>query len=347
MILALAKEAKMRKNETTEIIQTIYFGGGTPGLLTTVQLEKILAAIRPNFKISPIAEVTLETNPDDVSKEKTEGWTELGVNRLSIGIQSFFDHHLTWMNRAHNAAEAENCVKIALEAGINNMTIDLIYGVPKMTMDEWKENLNKAVNLGVNHISAYCLTVEPNTKLGHHVAMGKEKPVDEEVAALHFEYMLDFLASRGFRQYEVSNFAKPGFESMHNSAYWEGVPYIALGPSAHGFDGSSRYWNIANNARYCKAIEAGELPTTKETLSREERFNEWVMTGLRTSKGIDLNRSQIQFGVDFRKIYTTEIDRLINDGTARLENDQLTLTKKGMFLADGIASDFFILKHED
>ncbi|MFT6997489.1 MAG: oxygen-independent coproporphyrinogen-3 oxidase [Cryomorphaceae bacterium] len=347
VVLALAKEAEMRKDETTEIINTVYFGGGTPGILSIAQLETVLTAIRSNYKISSDAEVTLETNPDDVSKEKTEGWAKLGVNRLSIGIQSFFDNHLTWMNRAHNAAEAENCVKIALEVGIDNMTIDLIYGVPNMTVDEWKENLNKAVDLGVNHISAYCLTVEPNTALGHHVAKGKEKPVNEEAAALHFEYMVDFLASKGFRQYEVSNFSKPGFESEHNSAYWAGVPYIPLGPSAHGFDGTSRYWNVANNAGYCAAIEAGELPTTKETLSREERFNEWVMTGLRTAKGIDLKRGDQEFGVDFQKIYSAEIERIIDDGSARLENDQLTLTKKGMFLADGIASDFFILEHED
>ncbi len=347
MVLALAKEAEMRKTETTETIRTIYFGGGTPGILTIAQLEKVLLAIRSNYQIDPDAEITLETNPDDVSKEKAEGWAQLGVNRLSIGIQSFFDKHLSWMNRAHNAAEAENCVKISQAVGIENMTIDLIYGVPKMTMDEWKENLNKAVDLGVSHISAYCLTVEPDTALGHRVKKGKEKPVDEEVAALHFEYMVDFLASQGFRQYEVSNFAKPGFESKHNSAYWAGVRYIALGPSAHGFDGTSRYWNIANNPRYCSAIEMGELPTTKETLSREERFNEWVMTGLRTAKGIDLKRSEKEFGVEFKRIYSTEIKRLIADGSAKLEGDQLTLTKKGMFLADGIASDFFILEHED
>jgi oxygen-independent coproporphyrinogen-3 oxidase len=347
VVLALAKEAEMRNNETSEIIHTVYFGGGTPGILSLTQLETVLTAIRSNFTISSDAEITLETNPDDVSKEKAEGWAKLGVNRLSIGIQSFFDSHLTWMNRAHNASEAENCVKTALGVGIDNMTVDLIYGVPKMTMEEWKENLNKAIVLGVNHISAYCLTVEPNTALGHHVAKGKEKPIDEEAAAMHFEYMVDFLASKGFRQYEVSNFAKPGFESKHNSAYWAGVPYIALGPSAHGFDGTSRYWNIANNARYCSAIESGELPTTIETLSREERFNEWVMTGLRTAKGIDLKKSQLEFGVNFKKIYSGEIEKLITDGSAKLEDDQLILTKKGMFLADGIASDFFILEHED
>lgn len=347
VVTALAKEAEMRKNETTDTIRTIYFGGGTPGILTITQLKKVLRSIHSNYQIDPDAEITLETNPDDVSNEKAEGWAHLGINRLSIGIQSFFDHHLTWMNRAHNAVEAEACVKTALDVGIDNMTIDLIYGVPKMTVYEWTENLNKAVDLGVNHISAYCLTVEPDTALGHRVRKGKEKPIDEEAAAMHFEYMVDFLASKGFRQYEVSNFAKRGFESKHNSAYWAGTPYIALGPSAHGFDGASRYWNIANNARYCSAIESGDLPTTKEILSREERFNEWVMTGLRTARGIDLKRSRQEFDVDFKKIYSTEIEQLIADGSAKLEDHQLTLTKKGMFLADGIASDFFILEHED
>ncbi|HKL40081.1 MAG TPA: radical SAM family heme chaperone HemW [Cryomorphaceae bacterium] len=347
VVSAIAKEAEMRKNEATEIVQTIYFGGGTPGILSTDQLHVVLEALRQNYQIAADAEVTLETNPDDVSKEKAEGWAKLGINRLSIGIQSFFDDHLHWMNRAHDAAEAENCVMISKEIGIENMTIDLIYGVPKMTPDEWKENLNKAVELGVNHISAYCLTVEPNTALGHKVKKGKEKPVDEEAAALHFEYMVDFLAAQGFRQYEVSNFAQPGFESRHNSAYWAGVPYIALGPSAHGFDGTSRYWNIANNARYCLSIEAGELPTTKEKLSPEERFNEWVMTGLRTAKGIDLTRSEREFGINFNSIYSTQVQGLLSKGLARLRDNQLTLTKKGMFLADGIASDFFILEHED
>ncbi|MCZ4408728.1 radical SAM family heme chaperone HemW [Cryomorphaceae bacterium 1068] len=347
VVSALTREAEMRKNETADTIRTIYFGGGTPGILTITQLEKVLCAIHRNYHIDPDAEITLETNPDDVSKEKAKGWAHLGINRLSIGIQSFFDEHLSWMNRAHTAAEAENCVKISKQIGIDNMTIDLIYGIPNMTMDDWKENLSKAVDLGVNHISAYCLTVETDTALGHRVKKGKEKPVDEEAAAIHFEYMVDFLASKGLRQYEVSNFAKPGFESKHNSAYWAGVPYIALGPSAHGFNGTSRYWNVANNPKYCSAIETGELPTTKETLSRKERFNEWVMTGLRTAKGIDLKRGQQEFDVDFKKIYSIEIERLISDGSAKLEGDQLTLTKKGMFLADGIASDFFILGHED
>ena len=347
VVSALAKEAEMRKKETSEIVRTVYFGGGTPGILSIDQLRAILETLRSNYQIAADAEVTLETNPDDVSKEKAKRWAKLGINRLSIGIQSFFDDHLSWMNRAHDAAEAENCVKIAKEAGIENMTIDLIYGIPQMTPDEWKENLNKAVKLGVNHISAYCLTVEPDTALGHKVDKGKEKSVDEEAAALHFDYMVDFLAAQGFRQYEVSNFAMPGFESRHNSAYWAGVPYIALGPSAHGFDGTSRYWNIANNPRYCSAIEAGKLPTTREKLSREERFNEWVMTGLRTAIGIDLKRSEKEFGVEFKRIYSTEIKRLIADGSAKLEGDQLALTKKGMFLADGITSDFFILEHED
>lgn len=347
VVSALAKEAEMRKNEAREIIRTVYFGGGTPGILSIAQLEKLMDTIRANFQISSDAEITLETNPDDVSVEKTKGWSCLGINRLSIGIQSFFDEQLIWMNRAHNAEEAERCVEIALESGIDNLTIDLIYGIPKMTMAQWKENLEKAVKLGANHISAYCLTVETGTVLGHRVARGMEQPVDENAAAKHFEYMVDYLAAHGFRQYEVSNFSKAGFESRHNSAYWSGVPYLALGPSAHGFDGKVRYFNVANNARYCSAIEEGVLPITKEELSREERFNEWVMTGLRTAEGIDVRNSATHFQLDFMMVYEKKIQSLIDNSLAELESNRLRLTKKGMFLADGIASDFFILKDED
>jgi oxygen-independent coproporphyrinogen-3 oxidase len=347
VVAAMAKEAEMRKKETTDSIQTIYFGGGTPGILSIAQLEKIFSAIHANYSISPDAEITLETNPDDVTEEKTKAWANLGVNRLSIGIQSFFDEHLTWMNRAHSAAEAEKCVDIAMKAGIDNLTIDLIYGIPEMAMDQWKQNLKKAVTLGVNHISAYCLTVESGTVLGHRVAKGVEKPVDEDAADRHFSFMIEFLEQNGFRQYEVSNFAKPGYESKHNSAYWSGVPYLALGPSAHGFDGSKRYYNIANNARYCAAIEGGELPITIEELSREERFNEWVMTGLRTAEGIDTRDSEERFQINFSTLYAKKIQALIANNLAIQEANRLKLTQKGLFLADGIAADFFILKDED
>jgi len=347
VIDAMVSEIEMRKEEIQEPIHTIYFGGGTPGILEIRQLEKVLTALTTHFDIHPDAEITLEANPDDVTTLKSNGWAKLGVNRLSIGIQSFFDEHLTWMKRAHNAAEAKMSVQLALDAGIENLTIDLIYGIPEMSATMWAENLSKATDLGVKHISAYCLTVEPGTALGHQVKKGKQKPIDEDAAARQFQFMVEFLDQQGIKQYEVSNFAVPGFESKHNSAYWNGVPYVAIGPSAHGFTGTERYWNIANNARYCQSMEAGKLPSTIETLTKEEQYNEWIMTGLRTSKGIDLEKAMMKFKVNVKSSFADELEELIKEGLAIIEGNTLQLTRKGMFLADGIASDFFILSHED
>ncbi|MEM9050586.1 MAG: radical SAM family heme chaperone HemW [Bacteroidota bacterium] len=347
VIDAMIAEIKLRKGEIQTPLNTIYFGGGTPGILEVEQIEKLLDAIRSNFNINPDAEITLETNPDDTTQTKCEGWADLGVNRLSIGIQSFFDQHLSWMNRAHNAAEAKMSLQNAVRSGITNLTVDLIYGIPGMSEKDWEENLSKAIDLGVRHISAYCLTVEPGTALGHFVKKGKEKPIDEEAASKQFEFMVDYLEEHGIQQYEVSNFATPGFESRHNSAYWAGIPYVAIGPSAHGFTGQNRYWNIANNVRYCQSIEDDRLPQTMEMLTPEERYNEFIMTGLRTRKGIDLERVSADFNVDLRQEFKTELKHILEDGSAKIENGILSLTKKGMFLADGIASDFFILSHED
>lgn len=344
---ALAKEAEMRKEEIRGPIRTIYFGGGTPGILSVQQLTTVVEALRENFDLSRFEEFTLETNPDDVSIEKVQGWKSLSVDRLSMGIQSFNDADLKWMNRAHNAQQAIESVSIAKQEGIRSLTIDLIYGLPEMTLSDWEKNLRRTIDLGIDHISAYCLTVEPQTALGHWVQKGKVKPVDEEVAASQYEFMVGLLAENGFEHYEVSNFALPGCESRHNSAYWEGIPFVALGPSAHGFDGNSRYFNVANNPKYCTAIESGRLPETREKLSLSDRFNEWVMTGLRTSKGIDLRRGVREFNVDLREAYGSRINELVKSDLARLDSDRLLLTEKGLFQADGIASDFFILEHED
>jgi oxygen-independent coproporphyrinogen-3 oxidase len=347
VVSALCKEAELRKDETHEIIETIYFGGGTPGILSIDQLEMVINSLHENFKIHKKAEVTLETNPDDVKMGKVLGWKRLGINRLSIGIQSFREEDLRWMNRAHTAVEASQCIKLAQKSGIDNLTVDLIYGLPNLPLSDWKVNLQKALELGVDHISAYCLTVESQTALGHAVAKGKEKPIDEAAAAEQFEYMVEFLERRGVQQYEVSNFAKPGHESKHNSAYWNGTPYVAIGPSAHGFDGQNRYWNVANNARYCQSLEKGELAATIEELTAEDRFNEWIMTGLRTTWGVDLGEAKNRFNVDLMASFKREIEEIIRDGRAVIEANRLKLTKKGLFLADGIASDFFILKHEN
>ena len=347
VVNALAKEAVMRKEEAREPISTVYFGGGTPGLLSIEQLATVVNALRANFDLTQVEEFTLETNPDDVSSGKVQGWKSLGVDRLSMGIQSFNDADLNWMNRAHDAKQATESVSIAKKEGIRRLTIDLIYGLPEMKLSDWEKNLRKTIDLEIDHISAYCLTVEPQTALGNWVAKGKENPVDDDAAASQYEFMVGLLAENGFQHYEVSNFALPGCESRHNSAYWEGIPFVALGPSAHGYNGNSRYFNVANNPRYCTAIERSTLPETREKLSLTDRFNEWIMTGLRTAKGIRLERAEREFNMDLRSTCGKKIDDLIQSDLAQLNGDRLSLTEKGLFQADGIASDFFILEHED
>jgi len=343
----IVSEFSLRKHESTAAVETVYFGGGTPGILGIKDLEKIIQALNRHFEISPNSEVTLETNPDDLTAEKAKAWKSMGVNRLSVGIQSFHDDHLRWMNRAHDAHQAEKCIETAKSAGFDNLTIDLIYGIPGMGGSQWKRNLEKAVSLEVGHISSYCLTVEPDTVLGRRVARGAEQPVNEESALDQYELMVDFLTHRGFRHYEVSNFALPQRESKHNTAYWRGIPYIGIGPAAHGFAGNERYWNVANNAAYCRTIESGILAETRESLSAEARFNEWIMTGLRTAAGIDLRRGKKEFGVDLLDLHGERIQNLISTSEATLDGSNLSLTSKGFFRADGIASDFFILEHED
>jgi oxygen-independent coproporphyrinogen-3 oxidase len=344
---AIAREAEMRKTEVETALSTLYLGGGTPGMLPPILLQELFDALHSTFNVNEDAEITLEANPDDVTKEKLHFWKDLGINRLSVGIQSFADPHLKWMNRVHSAERGARSIAGIREAGFVNFTIDLIYGIPGMTEAEWEKNLKTAVASGTPHISAYCLTVEPGTALGHRVAKGREKPVDENLAADQFVFMTEFLKTAGYHRYEVSNFAKPGFESRHNSAYWEGTPFVALGPSAHGFNGNERYFNVANNVRYCQSIERGELPETRERLSAESKFNEWVMTGLRTARGINLNDARKIHGIDLEEMQGDKIKRLVDAGLAHRQHDRLVLSEKGMFLADGIASDFFILERED
>lgn len=341
---AIAKEAIIRKNELAgETIHTVYFGGGTPSILPVEKLQELMDVLGQNYEISPDAEVTLEANPDDLTFEKLRELKSIGINRLSIGIQSFNDTYLQWMNRAHNAAESLQCVSLAHEVGFKNISIDLIYGLPGLTTADWEAELDRAVALGTDHISAYCLTVESGTALGHQVKKGMEKPVDEDAAASQFDRMINRLEQAGFEQYEVSNFARQGKYSRHNTNYWKGIPYLGLGPSAHGYSGAQRSWNIANNAAYVKSLASGTPPLTIETLSEEDQFNEWVMTGLRTKWGIQLSTAIKIYNFDIQKFYGSKIDKLILEGHAQIDDDRLTLTKSGRFLADGIASDFFIL----
>ncbi len=348
LVDAIVKEIAQRHEYLpTKSISTIYFGGGTPSLLSKDEISKILDAIHSHFDVDRETEITLEANPDDITPDVLREWNSLGINRLSIGIQSFLDEQLKWMNRAHNAEEALRSVKSAQEAGINNITIDLIYGLPGLTMTEWEDELARVVDMEVPHVSAYCLTVESGTALGHWVAKGKEKPIDEEAANAQFLIMVDVFSRSGLEQYEVSNFGKVGFYSRHNTSYWKGVPYLGLGPSAHSFDGRNRGWNLANNPAFIKAIDAGETPFTPEKLSTTDRLNEYIMTGLRTKWGIDFQVIQERFDFDFEGQYRDVIDTIVEKGWASLTDGNLVLTRKGLFRADGIASDFFILNHED
>jgi len=348
VLRAMEKEVEMRNDYLGgDQIHTLYFGGGTPSLLESHELREVCSSLRKNFDFADAVEFTFEANPDDLSTEKLDMLIENGVNRLSIGVQSFDNKYLEWMNRAHRSADSIASVKRAQNAGISNISIDLIYGLPNLNLEIWESEIDKAISLNVQHLSAYCLTVEPDTALGYQVKKGKEKPVDEEAASLQFEVLVRKLAEAGFEQYEVSNFAREGFYSKHNTSYWQGIPYIGIGPSAHSFKRAERGWNMANNIGYVKKLDAGELPITSESLSREDQFNEWVMTGLRTKWGIEIPDGKRLFSIDLRDGNEMLIEKLISEKKAEIAGERLRLTKKGLFLADGIASEFFILNDEN
>ncbi len=348
MVDAIIAEAALRKEylfspgySDAEKIETLYFGGGTPSLLSAEELKKLVTAFRQMFDFHDSIELTFEANPDDLTTEKLAMLTANGINRLSIGIQSFDNDQLKWMNRAHRSDQSIAAVKAAQLAGIRNISIDLIYGLPGLTPAGWKKEIARAVALDIKHISAYCLTVEPNTALGAWVKKGKAAPVDEAAAASQFEILVDELAAAGFEQYEVSNFSPRGFHSKHNTSYWQGTPYLGLGPSAHSFKLDERSWNVANNAIYIKAIAKAEPPQTVEHLSKNDQMNELIMTGLRTKWGLDLQKIKNRFDIDLTKMYAAEIDKLLSTGKAELKFGILTLTRKGLFAADGIAAGFF------
>lgn len=342
----MQREIEMRADEFDSMVNTIYFGGGTPSLLRSSEISEIINKLSVHFTIAKNAEVSLEANPDDLNREKLQELYNAGINRLSIGIQSLNDRSLKWMNRAHNCAEARSCIADAIELGFDNISIDLIYGLPNLTLKEWEDEINEILSFNIQHISAYCLTVEPETALGHRVKKGKEKPVDEESANEQFQILVELLEQNGMEQYEVSNFGKPGFYSRHNTSYWKGVPYLGLGPSAHSYSSGKRSWNIANNARYIKSINEDKLPISTENLSDKDQINEYIMTGLRTIWGIDLDVLKNEFGYDLKAEYSELLEELIEKSLVKLEGAKLTLTKAGLFLADGIASDFFILEHD-
>lgn len=347
MVEAICKEIVLKKNRLAQQqIGSIYFGGGTPSVLPTAALQQILATIENHFSISSEAEITIETNPDDLTAAKISELRKLPVNRFSIGTQSFFNEDLVWMNRAHNAQEATDCIKRSQDAGFENLTIDLIYGYPLLTNEKWKTNIQTAIALQVPHLSAYSLTVEPKTALAHAIEKGKQPDVSDEQSAEQFMMLIDTVTTNGFEHYEISNYSLPGKYAVHNTNYWKGVPYLGIGPSAHGFDGHDRYINIANNAKYMESLNKNQLPETIEQLSQVDKFNEYVMTSLRTMWGLDLEKVAMNFG----KEYANQTQKLVKTFVASeqllVEDHVIKLTNKGKLFADGIAAALF-LSEED
>jgi oxygen-independent coproporphyrinogen-3 oxidase len=344
MVNAICKEIAMRQNYLQDKnLQSIYFGGGTPSLLNQKQLLQIFETIEKHFTIQANAEITLEANPDDLSEEKLAELKLTPINRLSIGVQSFFDDDLKWMNRAHNANEAEKAIATAKQKGFENITIDLIYGTPGLSNENWLQNIQKALALGVNHISSYALTVEPKTALATMIEKGKYADTNEEKAAEQFDILVNTLTANGFIHYEISNFAKPDFFAKHNSNYWKGKHYLGIGPSAHSFNTVSRSWNVANNQKYLNALAINELDITDEILTVNNQINEYIMTGLRTIWGCDLNVIALQFGETEKKRMIKESAKFIDQDLLVISNNILLTTPKGKFLADGIAADLFLV----
>ena len=343
MVECLTKEIELRKHEMNgEVIKTIYFGGGTPSVLTIDELRFLIDAVYENFNVSDSAEITLEANPDDLSRNRIFQLSHSPVNRLSIGVQSFFEEDLKLMNRAHDSREAEDCIREAKKY-FGNISIDLIYGIPGMDNHRWKANIEKALSFGIPHISSYALTVEPRTALKKFIEKGIVEDVDDEQAQEQFQMLLWMLEENGFVNYEISNFGKPGFFSENNTAYWQGKKYVGIGPSAHSFDGQKRGWNIRNNHKYIEALEMGKLPIEYETLSTTDRYNEYVMTGLRTLWGVSLNKVENDFGQNYRQYLEQQAQKYVGKHLLFLDGDILLATKKGKFLVDGIASDLFML----
>ncbi|WP_340064967.1 radical SAM family heme chaperone HemW [Ascidiimonas aurantiaca] len=342
MLEALKRELVMRKNEVGEKIQTVYFGGGTPSILSHTEINALLDAVHENYEVCEKPEITLEANPDDLSEKALENLYKSKINRLSIGIQSFFDEDLKLMNRAHNATEAVKCLEKAIPL-FKNISIDLIYGIPGMSEERWVMNIRKALHMQIPHISAYALTVEPNTALKHFIDKKVIDPVNDEEAHIHFTLLCKLLEEEGFVHYELSNFGKKDYFSRNNTAYWQGKKYIGIGPSAHSFNGEMRSWNIANNAIYIKNIQAGTLPRETEKLSVTDRYNEYIMTRLRTMWGVSLHEVTQRFGVVYKEYLMKQAQQHLDAALLVVEQGVLKTTPKGKFLSDGISSDLFLL----
>ena len=340
LIAALLREMEIQRNYLEgEPIESIYFGGGTPSLLPAEDIRALILCLRDLFTIEPDAEFTLEANPDDITEEKLNAWKASGINRLSIGIQSFFDEDLRWMNRAHTAGEAMVNLQLAIKH-FNNITIDLIYGTPQLTNEKWKKNVDTAIALGIPHLSCYALTVEPKTPLDKMIRQFKREDVNPDKQSEQFLLLMQWMEEAGYEHYEISNFARPGRRSRHNSSYWQGKKYLGLGPSAHSFNGKERQWNVSNNNIYITSLEKGQLPFEKEVLTPTQQLNEYIMTSLRTMEGLNL--------VTLRSVFGIREDEMLGKtkpfsagGLLKQADHSLVLTKEGKLLADGIAAALF------
>ncbi len=341
---SILKEIALRSSEINEAVQTIYFGGGTPSILAPEAINKMLQAIKTHYAISSDPEITLEANPDDITAEKARAWKRMGINRFSIGVQSFADENLQWMNRAHDASQSIQCIQTIREAGFDNFSIDLIYGTPGQTQQGWIKDLEKAIEMKIPHLSCYALTVEEGTALHHMIGSGKKEKISADEQAERFEALVQLSSLAGYTHYEISNLALPGKESKHNSAYWEGKPYLGFGPSAHSFSGAKRSWNIADNLRYIQSIEAGILPHEEETLREIDQLNEYIMTSLRSIKGMQKETIKTRWGSDKLQIISTAIEQFIGSGKIFATENSWVLSGEGRFFADGIASSLFFLE---
>lgn len=342
LINALVKEIELTAvYEASSVIETIYFGGGTPSIIEINDINKILDSIRRKWIIANDAEITLEANPDDINSNKLAQWKEIGINRLSVGIQSFNEEELKWMNRAHTAAESLECIDEIIFSGFQNFSIDLIYGSPLLSNEQWKRNVDMVIEKKVPHISCYALTVETKTALDKMIQLKKKEPVDAEKQAEQFLLLMQWMKEAGYEHYEISNYAIPGFRSRHNSSYWNDTNYYGFGPSAHAYDGSSRSWNIANNIQYLKSLQNNQLPKEKEILTPTQQLNEYIMTSLRTMEGIDLKRAETKFGRSKKEALIQQVQKHISAGTVIEQANRIILTNEGKLFADGIAADLF------
>ena len=343
MLAAIKKEISLKTNflPEKETLQTIYFGGGTPSVLSINELAELLATIKQCFTIESDAEITIEANPDDLSDEYLAALQRLGFNRLSIGIQSFFDDDLKWMNRRHSAEEAMQSVRKAQKHGFGNINIDLLYGLPSMNNERWRRNLQYALELQIPHISAYHLSIEPRTVFGKRQAKGKMYTVSEEASVAQFDILLDTLQAAGYEHYEISNFARRGFRSSHNCSYWLQKPYIGVGPSAHSFDGKTRQWNINNNSRYIAALEAEDTWFESEHLTVAEQYNDYILVSLRTVWGVSIRYISEQFGKTFEEYFLEQVAGNVHQGYIQEQNGIYSLSRKGKLICDRLSSDLF------